>query len=483
MRLTRSIIWNIAGTSLPLVVGVGVVPVIIRELGTERFGFLSVIWMLIGYLSIFDLGLSRTLTKLVADRLAIGRESDVAPLASTAFIIVLVCSTVVGAIVALLSDYLAHRIFGTSPTLVPEARAAILWLSVSLPFVLLATALTGLLEAYQQFPATNAVRIPFGSLMLATPLAVIPFTHDLGDITAALAAVRVLNAGVLCAITFKVIPQLRGHMTAFRRDFVGPLMSFGGWLTISSVVGPMMVYFDRFLIAATLGGTAVAYYTVPYDILNRLLAIPNAIQGVLFPTFATLRAQGSPRAVSVFTRSSTYTILLMIPPLIGVMLFSTQGLAIWISGKFALHAASIARILMIGIVLNAMARTPLVFVQGAGYAKWTGLLHLIELPCYGVALWVLIKANGIDGVAYAWSGRVAVDTIALYAMSVRLEPNLSRGIVRDSLWVTASCVLAVCLDRGLHDLPLRVAFVILPTIASVAFLLVSIRATRPAAAN
>src|SRR6185437_2875408 len=105
MRLTRSIIWNIAGTSLPLVVGVGVVPVIIRELGTERFGFLSVIWMLIGYLSIFDLGLSRTLTKLVADRLAIGRESDVAPLASTAFIIVLVCSTVVGAIVALLSDY------------------------------------------------------------------------------------------------------------------------------------------------------------------------------------------------------------------------------------------------------------------------------------------------------------------------------------------------------------------------------------------
>ena len=88
----------------------------------------------------------------------------------------------------------------------------------------------------------------------------------------------------------------------FRRELVGPLLTYGGWLTVSNVVGPLMVYFDRFVIAAMLGSTAIAYYTVPYDVLNRLLLFPQAIQGVLFPNFALMRAQNSPRLVGVFSR-------------------------------------------------------------------------------------------------------------------------------------------------------------------------------------
>jgi len=46
------------------------IPVTLRGLGTERFGALSLAWLLIGYLSLFDLGLGRALTKLAAERLA-----------------------------------------------------------------------------------------------------------------------------------------------------------------------------------------------------------------------------------------------------------------------------------------------------------------------------------------------------------------------------------------------------------------------------
>src|ERR1700722_7164791 len=129
MRLARNILWNAVGIGLPMVVGVVVVPAIVKGLGTERFGFLSIVWMMIGYFSIFDLGLGRTLTKLVADRVGAGREDEVAPLASTTLVIVVVSSVLVSIATALTARWLAARLMGASPTLVPEAISAILWLA------------------------------------------------------------------------------------------------------------------------------------------------------------------------------------------------------------------------------------------------------------------------------------------------------------------------------------------------------------------
>jgi O-antigen/teichoic acid export membrane protein len=484
MRLARNILWNSAGIGVPLVVGVVVVPAIVRGLGTERFGFLSIVWMMIGYFSIFDLGLGRTLTKLAADRLGEGREDEVAPLTATTLIIVVVTSVLVSAAVGLSAGWLAQRTMGSAPALVPEATAAIWWLAASLPFVLLATVLTGLLEAYQSFAWINAVRLPFGVLVLVLPLAVLPFSRDLGVLTAAVAGLRLLNAIVLGWLTLRIVPALRGGGFRFRRELVRPLLTFGGWLTVSNVVGPLMVYFDRFVIAAMLGSTAIAYYTVPYDVLNRLLLFPQAIQGVLFPSFAIMWVQGSPRIVSVFARASLTTMLLMTPALLAILFFAGEGLNLWVGASFAHNSAATARILMIGVTVNALARIPFVFVQGIGRAKWTAILHMTELPFYAFVLWSVLRGGlGIEGAAYAWSGRIVVDAIALYVMSARLEPRLFRTSLRDWGLVAGVCAGAVYVHLALQNGLARAAVLLLVSIACGAGLLSYFLSARPALAK
>jgi O-antigen/teichoic acid export membrane protein len=458
MKLRRNVVWNTLGTLLPLLVGIIVVPWTVHGLGTERFGFLSVTWLLIGYFSIFDLGLGRTLTKLAADRLAQEREEEVAPLASTTLILVAGSSTMIALVIAACSGLIArHLLAASSAGFGSEATFAIACVALSLPFVLIATVLTGLLEAYQQFALTNLVRVPTGILMLVAPLAVLPFTHNLGAITAVLAALRVLNAAMLAFLSFRRVPGLARQGLVFHQQLLGPLLSFGGWLTVSNVVGPVMVYFDRFFIAGTLGAAAVAYYTVPYDVLNRMLILPTAIQGVLFPAFAVLRAQSSPRAVEVFARSSMLTMTLMAVPLVATGLLAYQGLALWVGPTFAEQSALCAKILIVGVVANAMARTAFVFVQGAGRAQWTALLHLLELPFYALALWLLLRSWGIVGAACAWSGRIIIDTVALYAMSVRLEPRLRPIALRDICWVVVATGATACLDGVLTGLAVRLA--------------------------
>jgi len=67
--LARNTILNVLGYSLPMLVAIFAIPPLVKGLGTERFGILTLAWVIIGYLSLFDLGLGRALTKLVAEKL------------------------------------------------------------------------------------------------------------------------------------------------------------------------------------------------------------------------------------------------------------------------------------------------------------------------------------------------------------------------------------------------------------------------------
>ena len=72
-RLARNTLWSLLGQGAPLLAALVTIPVLVRNLGTERFGILTLIWMVIGYFSVFDLGLGRALTKLVAAKLGAGK--------------------------------------------------------------------------------------------------------------------------------------------------------------------------------------------------------------------------------------------------------------------------------------------------------------------------------------------------------------------------------------------------------------------------
>ena len=37
-------------------------------------------------------------------------------------------------------------------------------------------------------------------------------------------------------------------------------LSYGGWLTVTNVIGPIMGYFDRFVLSHLAGASVVAYY-------------------------------------------------------------------------------------------------------------------------------------------------------------------------------------------------------------------------------
>jgi O-antigen/teichoic acid export membrane protein len=92
--LARNTIWNLIGNGSPMIVAVFSIPILIHSLGKDRFGVLALVWGLIGYASLFDMGLGRALTQLVANKLGSGDQHEIPTLVWTSLVLMMIRSAV-----------------------------------------------------------------------------------------------------------------------------------------------------------------------------------------------------------------------------------------------------------------------------------------------------------------------------------------------------------------------------------------------------
>jgi O-antigen/teichoic acid export membrane protein len=430
--LARNTVWNIIGSVAPMAVAVFCIPILIRGLGKERFGVLTLAWALIGYASLFDLGLGRALTQLVARKLGAGEDGEVPSIAWTSMLLMLLLGFSGAAIVFVISPWLAGRGLHVQATLNAETQQAFRFLALSLPFVITTAGLRGLLEAHQRFGLINALRIPMGVFTFAGPLMALVFSKSLVPVVAVLVGGRIVAWGGHLVLCLWVAPELR-RSVVWERSAVGPLMRFGGWMTVTNVVSPLMVTLDRFLIGALVSVTEVAYYATPYEVVTKFWLLPGALMGVMFPAFSSSFAQNSERTASLFWRSVKSLLLVLFPGMLCVVVLAQDGLRLWLGTEFAQHAYRVLQILAVGVFVNSLAQVPSALLQGVGRPDQTATLHLIELPLYLGLLWWLISTRGIEGAATAWTTRVGVDALFLFGLARRLLPGKNRMRLRSAL--------------------------------------------------
>lgn len=416
--LARNTVWNLAGQSLPLIVALFALPIVIKGLGTERYGILSLLWMIIGYFTFFEMGLGRALTKFVAE--GSGKDdAGVSQIFWTAIIMMLALGLTGALVLFFFSPLIVSHIFRIPDFLRTEALHSSYLMVLSIPLLVSISGFIGVLEARQRFDITSVMRVAMGVFTFAAPLAVLPFTQNLVYVIAVLVAGIFLGWLIYMLLCFKVIPSLRKRI-ALDRSQVKSLIHFGGWLTVSNVISPMMVYLDRFLIGALISMAAVAYYTAPYEAVTRLWVISGALAGVVFPAFAASFKNNPDRAAKIYMRSIKYTFLVMFPIILFVVAFAREALDVWLGAEFSYQSTRVLQWLAIGVFINSIGRIPYALIQGAGRTDITAKIHLLELPLYLATIWILLAQMGIVGAAVAWVLRAALDSTLLFILARRL---------------------------------------------------------------
>jgi hypothetical protein len=127
-------------------VGLVTMPFIVRGLGTERFGLLSLAWVILGYFAVFDLGLGRATTKFVAEALGKGEADRVPGLVWTTVATQALLGAAGGLTLAAVTPLLVERALNVPPYLVREASSAFYVLAVGVPVTLISGSFVGVLD-------------------------------------------------------------------------------------------------------------------------------------------------------------------------------------------------------------------------------------------------------------------------------------------------------------------------------------------------
>ena len=417
--LAQNTIWNFLGQGLPMIAALFTIPMIIKGLGTDRFGILTLVWIVIGYVSLFDLGLGRALTQLVSKKLGEKDLEDIPALIWTAMIIISFFGIIGMSILFLIAPWFVTKILKIPSIYTHETIHSMYLLAACLPILIITSCIRGILEAYQKFFVSNLIRIFIGLCNYVGPVIVLIFSNSLVYVVATLITGRLITL-ILYFFACSNIVENFSKKIEFNKSYIKPLMSFGSWLTISNIIDPIMSYFDRFYIINIFSLSVVAYYTTPQEMIIRLWAIQGAIMGVLFPAFCSEYVKNRERTTYLYYQSIKYISLLMFIPVFLIIIFAKTGLNLWIGSDFANHSYRIAQILAISTFFIAFSSAPYGLIQATGRSDITTKILFFQLPVYIPALWFFSHWYGLTGVALASLIRVIVASIILHICALRL---------------------------------------------------------------
>ena len=419
MSLGKHTLANLAGALLPLAIALVTIPLYISYIGTERFGVLAVIWAIFGYFGFFDVGLGRAVTQRMS-KIKDSSEELRSRLLWTALSISFLLGLVGSVFLWLSADYIINHLVKMSEDSRLEALDAIVWLLMALPLLLPSSALSGALHSRLRYVQVNLIQVIGSVLTQVLPLAfAMSGFIELGYLLPAVLIARVTTTYLMFRQCQRDVP-LKGAPVIDRSDLT-TMLSYGGWISVMSILAPMLVTVDRLVIATLSGARFVAYYTVPYDLVGRAMLVSGSLSSAIFPRLASaVEEDGRNLAI----KASAILVAIMTPLTIVGFYLINPFLDLWLGAEFAAKSYGVGELILLGVWINAIVIPHHARFLATENPRIVVMIFIFELPIYFLLLWLGITKFGIVGAAAAWSLRVFLDT----AILLRLNKVLNKTI-------------------------------------------------------
>lgn len=406
MSISRHTTYNLAGALLPIAITLVTVPLYLDVVGAERYGALSIAWVLLGYLGFLDLGLGAA----VSQRIAAHPDGDGPRRIFWTGLWTSLAMSLLAAALFYTGAAIYFSMFEPQTLAMREFQAAVPWIGMILPVAMLSGVTGGALHGRQRFLAMNVINASSSTLMSLLPLLIaFLWWPTLSGLIAGAIAARAVGLMLHFWTCTRALP-LRG-LERPRPELLKSLLSFGGWVTVSTAVSPLLQTVDRLAIGATLGAGAVAAYSIAFSLVARMSVIPASLSSALFPRFAATDSQERERLAEL---SVVTTAAVMTPLAIGALLLIEPFFTLWLGAEMARTTVPVACALVAGAWGNSIAFVPVTLLQGSGRPDLVAKIHLVEVMPYWLALGGGLYFFGLVGAALAWTARVSAEAFIFW---------------------------------------------------------------------
>lgn len=385
------------------------VPLLIDRIGAERFGLLALAWGLVGYAGILDLGIGRAVTRRVAELRMTAGDAEILNVLRSGLSVTKVAG-LAGCLALMLAAFSGvHRAIPLSNIQADEILYSMMLLALALPIQAMSATYRGVNEAYSNFVGISVLRIMLGAANFGGPFMVSLWSTDLAWLVSTIVLSRLVGLYAYRTLALRCLPYRAETGLADRATMVG-LLRFGGWVSVSNAISPVLVQADRFFIGVLISASAVTAYVLPYEIVMQCLVLVGAVTTVIFPAMSGAVAEDRLRAREIYAVWLWRVGLGMLAVTVALSVSLPWILDTWLGSRVSDDSLLVGRILCAGVFLNSVGAVCFAYLHANGRVRATAIAHIVEVPLFLGVLYLAVTEIGIVGAAVAWVVRVALDT-------------------------------------------------------------------------
>lgn len=315
-----------------------------------------------------------------------------------------------------------NELLNISPIYYADSIKSLVLLSSLIPVFLVTQILLAELEGREYFGILNIQKSVGNSLIAGLPALFVLINQTLFS-----AIIGVAIARVICLWLSYIMSRERItiDISFFSITVLKRLFRYGGWVTISNIISPILASMDRFILSHIQGASKISFYTVPNELVTRLGIVPGSLGKAVFPKLSHARNF----TASYAEQKKAYILMTVIvmPLVLFVYYYAKFILTLWMGAEYAGISVEILRIMLIGYIFNCYSQISFANIQAFGKAKYTAYIHMMEFIPYLIMLYIISKEYGVIGVAWLWTIRVIIDFLMLLYMSYRCNNLMKKG--------------------------------------------------------
>jgi O-antigen/teichoic acid export membrane protein len=449
MSLKLNVAANYASQLYATLIGIVLVPLYLKTMGTEAYGLVGFFSMLQAWFNVLDLGLTPTIARESA-RFFGGALApiDYRRLYRSLSVIFAVVALVGGGILFALAPAVSGKWLHVRELNVAEVVAAVQIMAASVAMRWMGGLYRGVitgaerlvwLSGFNALIATLRFAAVFASMAIWGFTPAVFFWHQL--------AVATIELGTLFAMATRLVPPRTAQEapTGWSFDSVRPLLRFSLTIAFTSSVWVFVTQTDKLILSGVLPLSEYGFFTLAVLVAGGITIVTGPITTALLPRLARLQAQGDHAEILRLYHQFAQLVAVVAISLMVTLAGSAESLIYAWTGnrEVTLAAAPILRLYALGNGLLALGAFPFYLQYARGSLRWhlIGNIGLVVLLIPAIVL-AATRAGGV-GAGWVW---VTMNVLYLFGWVAFVHGRLEPGLHKD--WIVRN-VLAILLPTAL----------------------------------
>lgn len=400
------VILSYAMIAVNAVSSIALVPLYLKYLGIEGYGFYQMIYAVANYILILDFGISTTMVRFLTEYRTLGQKKKAENFAAhVALLVLLICVTIF--LIGLIINKNLGSIYATlTYDKILLGQKIFTLMLVVLAFTVIEHYMEGIVMAYEYFSVAKIIGII--KLILKIVLAVIFLRNSLGVMSLVYCDLAVLAFSLLiyifynfCYLRFKI------RFYQFERSIFLPMAAFMLAIMLQSIVAYLNNTVDKVILGMMLGEKASGIYSLSMTFITLFNMIPTSILTIFLPqaTKMVIEKSGMEKHTELATSLGRYQMAVCGGILCAFLVLGRDFITLW-AGSDAKIIWLVALIIMIPNAVPLIQNYCLNVLDALNKRLFRSLVLLglslmnIILTVLMIKWWGVIGAPIATGIAY-----------------------------------------------------------------------------------